>query len=304
MTARKVETYDFKRADRISKHEMRSLNFIHDKFARNLSSSVSAYLRTIVEVNLQEIVQVSYGEFLNSVADPTCYAAISLKPLDGLGALELEPTLVFPILDRLLGGEGRPMAMCRPMTEIERKIIQGFLKLILDNLCESWKQVYPLEFAVASTETNPHMVQITAPNEPVVKVEFQFRIRDLMAKLRLAIPTILLDPIVHIFDQEEYTTRKVIRDGTIAHLVRQIPVNVAITTCESSFPMRSLVSLRIGDTVVLDQRQDAPVVLKIAGKNKLYAKTMPNVPQKAFVVTGSVRPRKEGSLNGPAAEQA
>jgi flagellar motor switch protein FliM len=277
---------------------MRSLNFIHDRFARNLSSSISAYLRTVVEVSLDGIAQISYGDFLNTLSDPTCYAAISLKPLDGLGALEIEPALVFPILDRLLGGAGKPMNGSRPMTEIERKIIQGVLKLILDNLCESWRQVYPIEFAVTSTETNPHMMQITAPNELVVRFQFMVRMRDLTAKMHLAIPTLLMDPIVHIFDQEEYTTRKVIRDGTIAHLLRQVPVNVTMSTAETSFPMRSLLSLQVGDTLVLDQREDAAVFMKIAGKTKLFAKPKYDAALKTFMISGAVRPRKEETFSG------
>lgn len=298
MPDRKIEAYNFKRPDRISKNQMRSLNFIHDRFARNLSSSISAYLRTVVEVSLEDIAQVSYGEFLNTLADPTCYAAISLKPLDGLGALEIEPGLIFPILDRLLGGAGKPMTTSRPMTEIERKIIQGVLKLILDNLGESWRQVYPLEFAVTSTETNPHMVQITSPNESVVRFQFQVRMRDMTAKMHLAIPTMLMDPIVHIFDQEEYTTRKVIRDGTVANLLRQVPVRVTISSMESAFPMRSLLTLQVGDTLLLEQREDAPVMIRISGKNKLYAKPRMDSPHKAFVISGAVRARKEESGNG------
>src|SRR5207237_9373083 len=110
MTEKKVQRYNFKRPDRISKNQIRSLHFVHDRFARNFSSSVSAYLRTVVEVALENIAQISYSEFMNAVSDPTCYAAISLKPLDGLAALEMGPALVFPMIDRLLGGLVRPMA--------------------------------------------------------------------------------------------------------------------------------------------------------------------------------------------------
>src|SRR5688572_28129564 len=133
---KKVQPYNFKRPDRISKNQIRSLNFVHDRFARNFSASVSAYLRTVVEVSLEDIRQISYAEFLGSVSDPTCYAAVSMKPLDGLAAVELSPNLVFPIIDRLLGGSGRPIATPRPMTEIEQSIIQNILKLMVDNLKE------------------------------------------------------------------------------------------------------------------------------------------------------------------------
>src|SRR5215813_11752907 len=128
MNDRKIQKYNFKRPDRISKNQIRSLHFVHDRFARNFSSSLSAYLRTVVELSLENIAQISYSEFMNTVSDPTCYSAIALKPLDGLAALEIGPALVFPMLDRLLGGIGRPIATVRPMTEIEQSIIQNVLK--------------------------------------------------------------------------------------------------------------------------------------------------------------------------------
>src|SRR5215469_10221654 len=118
MNDKKVQKYNFKRPDRISKNQIRSLHFVHDRFARNFSSSLSAYLRTVVEISLEDIGQISYSEFMNTLSDPTCYAAVSLKPLDGLAALEIGPQLVFPVIDRLLGGLGRPITNVRPMTEI------------------------------------------------------------------------------------------------------------------------------------------------------------------------------------------
>src|SRR5438128_4810688 len=272
MAEKKILRYNFKRPDRISKNQIRSLHFVHDRFVRNFSSSASAYMRTVVEISLENIAQISYAEFLNTVSDPTCYAAISLRPLDGMAAIEIPPNLVFPMIDRLLGGAGRPIANPRPMTEIEQSIMQNVLKLLLDNLKESWRPVDAIEFSLTATETHPQMVQITSPNEMVIHFQFQMRMRDNMAKMHLVIPTLVLEPIIHIFDQEEYTSRKIVQDGTLLHLLRNIPVDVSIETTETSFPMESLLSLQVGDTLVLDQREQWPVIIKIGGKNKLHAK--------------------------------
>jgi flagellar motor switch protein FliM len=275
---------------------------VHDRFARNFSSSLSAYLRTVVEISLENIAQIGYSEFLNTVSDPTCYAGISLKPLDGLAAIEIGPSLAFPMIDRLLGGMGRPMRQARPMTEIEQSIIQNVLKLLVDNLKESWRQVHAIEFALTATETHPHMIHITAPNEMVIHFQFQVRMRETLAKMHLAIPTLVLEPIIHIFDQEEYSRRKVIHDGTLLHLLRYIPVKVSIETGETSFPMQSLVSLQIGDTIVLDQREEAPVTVKVAGRNKLYAKAQMDKTHKAFSISGYIRPRTQEPVGGHISE--
>jgi len=298
MSEKQVLPYNFKGADRISKNQIRSLHFIHDRFARNVSSSMSASLRTVVEVALENITQIPYSSFLNNVSDPTCYASISMKPLVGTAALEIVPNLAFPMIDRLLGGVGRPMTNPRPMTEIEQKIIQGVLKLIVDTLRESWRQVYTIEFSVAGIETHPHMVQITAPNETVVHFEFQVRLKDALSKMHIAIPTLLLEPILHLFDQEESSRRKVIHDGTLLHLLRTIPVNVSIGTVETLFPMQALLSLQVGDTVVVEQRLESPVIIKVAGKSKMYAKARMDATCKAFAITGNVKAKREAKTHG------
>src|SRR5215475_9969901 len=298
MTDKNIQKYNFKRPDRISKNQIRSLHFVHDRFARNFSSSLSAFLRTVVEVSLENISQISYSEFMNTVSDPTCYVAISLKPLDGLAALEIGPALVFPMMDRLLGGAGRPMTNIRPMTEIEQSIIQNILKLLVDNLKESWRQVYAIEFAVTTTETHPHMIQVTAPNEMVIHFQFQVRMRETLAKMHLAIPTLVLEPIMHIFDQEEYSRRKIIHDGTLLQLLQSVPVKVSIETAETPFPMQSLLSLQVGDTIVLDQKEEWPAVIKVAGKSKLHAKAQMDSSRKTFGITGYIRPRTQEPTNG------
>ena len=302
MAEKKILKYNFKRPDRISKNQIRSLHFVHDRFARNFSSSISAYLRTVVEITLENIAQISYSEFLNTVSDPTCYAAISLKPLDGMAAIEISPALAFPMIDRLLGGSGQQLTNARPMTEIEQSIMQNVLKPLVDNLKESWRPIYAIEFALTATETHPHMVQVTSPNEMVIHFQFHARMRENVAKMHLAIPTLALEPIIHIFDQEEYTRGKIVQDGTRLHLLGNIPVSVSIETAETSFPMESLLSLQTGDTLVLDQREHWPVIIKVGGKNKLHAKAQMDSTHKAFGITGQIRPRREEPLNGNIAQ--
>src|SRR5438874_5025172 len=168
---KKITQYNFKRPDRISKHQLRSLHFIHDRFARNFSSSISAYLRTLVDVVLEETSQISYAEFLGGASDPTCFAALSLRPLEGSAAIEIRPEIVFPIIDRLLGGVGSPMQEMRPMTEIEQSVIQAAMKLLVDNLREAWKPVYAIDFSIANKKIHPHLVQIVAPNEMVIRFQ-------------------------------------------------------------------------------------------------------------------------------------
>ena len=292
---KKIQTYNFKRPDRISKNQIRSLHFVHDRFARNASSSISAYLRMVVELSLEAIEQVTYADFLANAADPTCYASISLKPLDGQAALEVRPECVFPMIDRLLGGSGETIQTIRPMTEIEQRIIQAILKLLVDNLKESWRPVYSIDFATTSLETHPHMVQVVGPNEMIIHFKFKVRMKNSVARINLAFPTLVLEPIIHIFDQDWHNRKKVAHDGSLLQQLRQVPVGVSIETSETSFPMQSLVSLEVGDTLVLDQRTEWPMQMKVAGRKKLLAKAKFDSSKKMFAVTSHTSHKKEES---------
>jgi len=285
MTEKKVQSYNFRRPDRISTNQIRSLHFVHDRFARNASSSISAYLRTVVEITLDSIEQVTYTEFLSNTADPTCYSSFSLRPLDGLAALELCPESVFPMIDRMLGGAGDGIPTVRPMTEIEQRIIRAILKLLIDNLKESWRPVYAIDFETVAMETRPHMVQVVGPNEMVIHFKFKMRMKGINSRLNLAFPTLVLEPIIHIFDQDWNKRKKITNDGALLSQLRQIPVNVSIETIETQFPVESLMTLVAGDTLVLGQRIESPMQIKIAGRKKLLAKAKFDASRKSFQVT-------------------
>src|SRR5580658_417489 len=99
--------FDFRRPDRIPKSQVRAIHLLHDNFVRKLVTSLSAYLRSYLTVNLVSVEQLSYAGFLDGLPSPTCIVSLGLSPYDGSGILELNPTLVFPILEMLLGGSGK-----------------------------------------------------------------------------------------------------------------------------------------------------------------------------------------------------
>ena len=103
---KQVTLYDFKRPNRVSKEQLRAFKSIHDKMARSLSSQVSAVMRSIVEIQLHSVDQMTYGEFLMSLPSPTSFNIFSMKPLEGAAILEINPSIAFPMIDRLLVGKG------------------------------------------------------------------------------------------------------------------------------------------------------------------------------------------------------
>src|SRR5207302_6186437 len=132
--ANKAVAYDFRRPDRIAKDQLRSIHLLHDNFARNLASSRSGYLRAYVSVNLVSVEQLSFAEFTQCLPSPTVMVALGMKPFDGNAVMELNPSLVFPLLEMLLGGNGKGATLSRETTEIEQSILDTLFRIILHDL--------------------------------------------------------------------------------------------------------------------------------------------------------------------------
>ncbi len=138
----KITPYDFRRPERVGKEQMRALQSLHDAFSRNFSASLSALLRTIVEVKLTSVDQLTYSEFVFSLENPTCFNLLKAEPLEGNLILDINPSILYPILNRLLGGArdaGPPVR--RPLTEIEMRLVGRLTSLFLSELKHAWDNV-------------------------------------------------------------------------------------------------------------------------------------------------------------------
>ncbi|MDR1840344.1 MAG: flagellar motor switch protein FliM [Holophagales bacterium] len=289
---KKVSLYNFRRPDRVSREQMRSLHFMHDRFARNFSSSLSAYLRFITEVNLISVEQLSYQEFLLSVPDPTCFNAISLRPLEGAFAMEVNPQLVFPIIDKMLGGPGEQVRHMRTMTDIEQSIFDGVLKLALDDLKDAWKTIIELDFKVQARETSPQLIQIVAPNEVVILIVFEVKMGNTAGMINLAIPSIILEPVSNKFDQEMFTGYKKSATFEEAKLlsasIKRCDMAVSAEIRGTSLTLASVLNLQAGDMIQLTKKQDAVLDLTIDAIPRMKGFVALNVHQKrVFQITSA-----------------
>lgn len=297
---RKYSIYNFRRPDRISKEQLRSLHFMHDRFARNFSASLSAYLRTISEVNLVSVEQLSYAEFLLSLPDPTSFNAISMRPLEGSAALEINPAVVFTMIDKLLGGPGVPLEISRSITEIEQNIIEGVIKLALEDIRETWKHVVELEIRLEARETSPQLIQIVAPNEVVVLVVFEVRIGDVTGMMNLCIPTSLLEPISGKFEYEWTSgARKDVDPVDIRKLKELMLMTrqwVSADIFGTSLSISELVNLERGDMVILDIDQKSNVHFSIGGVPKLQGSVVVKDSMFSFVVRDRINAEEKSKI--------
>ncbi len=279
-----VIVYNFRRPDRVSKDHMRSLHFLHDRFARNVSTSLSAYLRVVTEVSIRSVEQFTYSEFLMSLPDPTAFYAISMRPLEGVVALELNPAVAFTMIDRMLGGSGRGVLMNRALTEIEQNVTDAVVKLMLENLTETWRGVVDVQFRISGRETRPQMLQVAAPNEVVLLLGFEIRIGETRGVLNICIPAATIEAVSGSFTRSWQRAK---RDPTAeqraalqANLGR---MDAAVTAVlDSTISAREFLGLHVGDLIVLDQPAGSSIELRVNGRTKFRA--LPHVDESRTAV--------------------
>ncbi|WP_321474654.1 flagellar motor switch protein FliM [uncultured Paludibaculum sp.] len=284
--ARKAQPYDFRRPDRIAKDQLRAIHLLHDNFARSLASSLSAYLRAYVMVNLISVEQLSFLEFSQCLPAPTCIVSLSMRPFDGNAVLELNPTMVFPILEMLLGGSGKtPYKVTREITEIEQSILDGLFRIILHDLKEAWSPISNINFAIEAHETEPQLLQILAPNEAVVTVGMEIRIGEVAGMMNLGIPSIIIKMLRQKFDQQ-WSVRKSEsteeEQARILHLIKPAQLKFDARLQGPSLTVEQMLDLQPDDVVEFDFPVNRPVNLLVNGALKFHGRIVDTGRKRAF----------------------
>jgi len=293
--AKRAVAFDFRRPDRISKSQLRAIHQLHDNFVRALASSLSAYLRSYVIVNLVSVEQLSYSEFLGCLPSPTCLASLGLKPYDGNAILELNSTLVFPVLEILLGGDGKlQFGSQREVTEIEQVLLGGFFEMVLRDLHEAWKFVTPIEFSIERIETEPQFLQILAPNEAVVAVAIEIRVGDAIGMMNIAMPSIIIKMMRQKFDQQWLLRKAASTDSEQQRVMRLIQSAELPSEVQLSGPrllLRDLIGLEEGDVLGLEFPVTRPLDLLLSGTTKYRGEIVHRGNRVAFRVLEKSRTR-------------
>ncbi len=273
---RRVALYDFRRPDRVSKEQIRSLRNLHDKFARNFSSDLSGFLRTITDISLLSVDQMTYGEFLMSLPDPTSFNIISMIPLQGNAVLEINPSLVFPIIDKLLGGQGSPLFTTREMTSLEKYIVDNVINIVLKDLEDAWKQIVPnIRFKKEVSENSPHIVQVVSQTEVVVLITFEVRFGEASGMINICIPALVLEPILSKINSQDWmmgTSHGRIGENSLQmlSLVSDIKVTLFVEVGQLQAQLGKIIDLEEGDLIVLPKKSDRPLSVYINNKLKYY----------------------------------
>jgi len=275
---RKIKIYDFKRPDKFSKDQIRTVSIMHETFARLTTTSLSAQLRSLVAVHVASVDQLTYEEFIRSIPNPTTLAVIDMDPLKGSAILEIDPAITFSIIDRLFGGQGEGAKFSRELTDIEQSVMEGIIVRVLGNLRESWSTVIDLRPRLGGIETNPQFAQIVPPSEMVVLVTLETKVGDVEGMMNLCIPYLTIEPIISKLSAQYWYSS--VRRGTTTenlNILRERLENVGVIIKAEignmQLTVRDVLALRAGDIIRLDNtRVNDPMVLMIGDRKKFLCR--------------------------------
>ncbi len=306
----KVTPYDFKRPERVGKEQMRALQSLHEGFGRNFGSSLSALLRTVVEVKLTSVDQLTFAEFVFGLEVPTCFIVLDAEPLKGNFIVDINPSILYPMLDRMLGGgKEDPVMLRRPMTEIERRLSQRITNLFLEHLQQSWSNVIDLEFNIIRLESNPQLVSIVPPNEVVVLIGFEIAMQGLRGLINLCIPYNSIERFSSTLVANSWSGygRGMINSETQAHIgmaLEQSEAELIVTLATSRITTSELLGLRVGDVITTSHDVHAPLVVSVGNQERYLGLPGAIKGKKAIQIQEVVPPVDRPKPNKPSAERS
>ncbi|MEM1062187.1 MAG: flagellar motor switch protein FliM [Planctomycetota bacterium] len=311
-----ISVYDFKRPERVSKEQMRAFQALHEGFSREFGAALSGMLRAIVEVKLISVDQLTYSEFVFSLENPTCFNLLESKGLEGNVILDINPSIIFPIVDRLLGG-GKSASLSahpqRPLTEIEIRLVSRITKLAIGGLETAWSNLCDLGLKVTQVESNPQLVQIVPPNEVIVLVSFEITMGEIRGIMNLCIPFNTIEPLAGKLSSDTWSayTKKEADPRQKASLetgLGRAKVPVSIEMARTTLSAADVAGLSVGDIITTKTGVGEGLTVYVAGRSTHHAAPGHFKGHKAVRVTGKVRHAGDAideKLSGsPAAEEA
>lgn len=271
-SSRKIKKYDFRNPQKIAKDQLRTLEIMHENFARLLQTFLSGYLRAPVKTSILTVDQYAYSEFSNAISNPAFLCIIDFDPLDGQILIDVSTNIVFATIDRLLGGDGEEISETRGFTEIELTLLKSTMSRTVDLIKEAWGNVIELNPKLEKIEVNSQFAQIVPPNETIALVTLNITIGSVEGMVNICIPYLVLEPVLDKLSTKYWfsSTKKTITKEEMKVIrKRMLDTNVPIKAelGSSKITINDLINLQVGDVIRLNESNNL-INLRIGSKVK------------------------------------
>ena len=257
--------YNFASSGQISNEQLRAISMLNDLFARNLTHNLAAWLRTRFQVNLVSAEQIPFNEFLLRIPEISYVASIRLEPLGALSVLQLDLALAPPMIDLLLGGEGKEGAL-REITDIEESILASVVEIVCRELTAAWQSV-GLSFNFERRQMQTQAARLMSVNEKTLCLSFEIRMPRSSGLLNLAFPAVVSNTILRRLTSDWGRHRRNIPESRarLTELVRRVQVGGSLQLPSVRLPARLVEGLQPGSLVNFSLSTHTPAEWRVAG---------------------------------------
>jgi flagellar motor switch protein FliM len=273
----KVKLYDFRSPQKFSKEHIRTLELIHDNYARIISNYLTGQTRQNVKVKIETVEQVSYEEFIHSVQNPTIITIFKMPPLSGTIIFETNPQFSLQVIDILLGGKGDRKIETKEFTDIDKNIMRQITAGMISNLKLAWESILDVEPEIEAVETNPAVNQTMAPNDPVALITFSVEMNKRSTFINMCLPYLsvekILDKLVvqYAFRNDDESLMAESREK-IEKGIQKIDVDVIAELGHTNITVDDFLRLAVGDVMKLDTKSSSPIKIYVGDEECYYAK--------------------------------
>ncbi|MBR4341142.1 MAG: flagellar motor switch protein FliM [Lachnospiraceae bacterium] len=293
-----VKNYDFNRPSKFSKEHLRTLEIIFEHYSRLLSTSLPAYLRKNVQVELVNAEATIYQEFTNSLSNPVLLGIIDFSPLTGNIIIEMAEKIGYTIVDRMLGGLGTPLEKSREFSEIELAIIERIMIVCVNLLAEPWTNVVKLEARLQRIETNSQFAQIISPSEMSAIITMNMRIGNVEGMINVCMPYDVLEPVIDKLNTKYwYSTVRGVDKNVDRELIEvaiaraRVPVKAELG--RSTISVKDFVNIQKGDIIKLNTKVNDELGVYVGNMKKFFA--LPGTSSDSYAVKISQVIKEEDS---------
>jgi flagellar motor switch protein FliM len=274
---RKVRDYNFKIPNKFAKDHTRTLQIMHENFSRLLQTYLSGYLRSLVQIEVISVDQLTYNEFTSSMPNPSVLGIVEFSPLNGSIIVEITPSISFAMIDRILGGAGEAFERSRGFTEIELTLLEKIIGQIVNFFKDSWKNVIELRPRLKKIETNPQFVQIMSPNETVALITLEIKVGNIEGMIHICIPHLVIEPVIPKLSTRFWFSgvNKEITGSDLKIIEKKIqstllPIRVVLGNSEIT--VRDFLGLGIGDVIALNTSLNDDLKIYVGNLKKFSGK--------------------------------
>jgi len=252
----------------VSYERLPMLEIVFDRLVRLMTTSLRNFTSDNVEVSLDNISSIRFGDYLNSIPLPAILAVFRAEELDNYGLLTVDSNLIYSIVDVLLGGRRGTAAMRiegRPYTTIERVLVQRMVEVVLNDAKAAFEPLHPVSFTLDRLETNPRFAAIARPANAAILVKLRIDMEDRGGRIELLLPYATLEPIRKMLLQQfmgEKFGRDNIWEGHLATELWTTQMEVRAVLDEQQLPLSRVLNLQVGDILMLNATPDSPVELR------------------------------------------